>query len=141
MLRVYSFGHSENEWRDRYIKLTKGLIPFDWSQIRLKKSPNKRTEQLLPEEVQFLKKNKNFIILDAGGKHMDSDEFYKWCFSGGDKALVVGPAIGFHREFKEKAQSVVSLSNLTFTHKLIHTMLAESIYRSACMLKNHPFVK
>ena len=120
--------------------MTKGLIPFEWKQIPLKKSPNKRSAQMMQEESQFLKNNKQFFILDAGGKQMSSDEFCTWCFKG-DRILVIGPAIGFHSEFKEKAQGSISLSDLTFTHNLAHVMLAESIYRSACMLKNHPFVK
>ena len=95
---------------------------------------------MMPEEEKFLKNTKSFFILDPGGKEMNSDQFYQWCFKG-DRQLVIGPAIGFHDEFKQKAQGVISLSKLTFTHNLAHLILAESIYRSACILKNHPFVK
>jgi len=140
MIRVFSFGDTDNQWRDRYIKMTKGLMPFEWKQIPLKKSPNRRSKQLLSEETQFLKNHKQFFILDAGGQKMNSQDFYGWCFKG-DRLLVIGPAIGFHPEFKQKAQGIISLSDLTFTHNLAHLMLAETIYRSACMLKNHPFVK
>ncbi|MDB5038669.1 MAG: Ribosomal large subunit methyltransferase [Bacteriovoracaceae bacterium] len=140
MIRVSSFGKFENTWRDQYIQQIKRLTPFEWIQIPLKKSPDQRPTQLLLEEAKFLKENSNFYILDALGKEMNSDEFYKWCFKE-SRHLVVGPAIGFHPDFKAKSQGSLSLSRLTFTHALAQTILAESIFRSACILKNHPFVK
>lgn len=140
MLRVTSFGKFENEWRDRYIKQTKQLIPVEWTQIPIKKSPDKRTSQLLPEEAKFLRENSNFFLLDADGRSMTSKELASWCFKS-SRHLVVGPAIGFAQEFKDAALGLISLSSLTFTHSLAQTMLAEALYRSACILRNHPFVK
>ncbi len=117
------------------------MIPFDWREIPLKKCPDQRVKQLLPEEASFLESHSAFIILDAGGKNMNSDEFYRWLFKVPERHLVIGPAIGFHSQFVETATESISLSKLTLTHGLAHVVLAEAIYRSACMLKNHPFVK
>ena len=141
MIRVSSFGKVEASWRDELNKRVSRLIPFEWKEIPLKKSPDKRSSVLLPEEKHFLESYSSFFILDVGGKVMDSDQFYSWLFKAPERHLVVGPAAGFHSEFKKRAQGSISLSALTLTHKLAQTVLAESIYRSVCILKNHPFVK
>lgn len=140
MIRVSSFGTVASTDRDLLIKKIRHMIPFEWTEIPLKKCPDKRTAQLLTEEKSFLEKHKSFILLDAGGKSMNSETLADWLFKA-DRHLVVGPAIGFHPDFLARAQDKISLSHLTFTHGLAQLMLAESIYRSACILKNHPFVK
>lgn len=141
MIRVTSFGEVKNDWRDDLIVRTKRLTPFEWKQIPIRRMPDQRGAQLLAEEKAFLETTKSFTILDAGGKLMSSEEFFQWLFRGSQRHLVVGPAIGFHSEFKSRAELTISLSPLTFTHALAQTMLAETIYRAACQAKNHPFVK
>lgn len=141
MVRVSSFGTVKSEWRDRLIRMTQKLMPFEWNEIALRHCPDQRTDQLLAEEEKFLKTANAFTLVDVTGKHMDSKAFYAWCFRGGNQHLLIGPAVGFHKQFFERAESKISLSSLTLTHELAQVVLAESIYRSACMLKNHPFVK
>lgn len=141
MIRVSSFGDFQNSWRDEYILKIKRLIPFEWKQIDVRRMPDTRTTQLLPEEKKFLEEHSKFILLDAGGKEMSSEDLATWLFKSGDRHFVIGPAIGFHPDFYQRAESKISLSKLTFTHALAQVILAESLYRSACILKNHPFVK
>lgn len=141
MIKVSSFGKHQNEWRDDYIRRLKRLMPFEWQEIPLKKCPDHRTPQLLAEEKRFLDKNKKFSILDVTGKSMTSDHFSKWCFKESERHLVIGPAIGFHQEFFLRADFVLKLSDLTFTHALAQLVLAESLYRVICERKNHPFCK
>jgi 23S rRNA (pseudouridine1915-N3)-methyltransferase len=140
MFRVSAFGKHKNEWRDQYIFQIKRLMPFEWIEIPIKKLPDKRPPQLLPEEAKFLRENSDFFLMDSTGKEFDSKSFYDWCFKT-SRHVVIGPGVGFHPEFRERALGAISLSRLTFTHGLAQTILAESIYRSVCMLKNHPFVK
>jgi rRNA large subunit m3Psi methyltransferase RlmH len=138
---VTSFGKTPNDLRDRYIKFIKKMMPFEWNEIPLKRCPDKRTATLLPEEALFLKTTRDFILLEADGKMMNSQQFYEWCFKESERHLVIGPAIGFHPDFFKTAKGKISLSPLTLTHGLAQLVLAESIYRSVCILKNHPFVK
>lgn len=139
---VSSFGSLKHPDRDDYIQRIQGLIPFQWNQVALKKSPSKRGD-LLPEEAKFLKKyaNSEFFLLDDAGRELNSDELSAWLFRGGHKHLVVGPAIGWHSDFRSKAKGSLSLSRLTMTHGLAQVVLAEAIYRSACIFRKHPFVK
>ena len=140
MIRVLSFQEVKNPWRDEYLKRIRDIVPFEWKQIPLRRSPSERPPELLPEEKKFLETYNQFWLLDVEGKEMTSKELTRWLFKE-DRNLVVGPAVGFHPLFVEKARGRISLSKLTFTHSLAQTMLAESLYRSVCELKNHPFVK
>lgn len=141
MIRVTSFHTEENLWRDRYVKELKRLIPFEWKQVAIKRCPSEATKLLLPEEQKFLKDHKRFFVLSPRGKLMTDLEFYHWLFKEADRHLVVGPAIGFSESFEKEAEGSLSLSPLTLTHALAQTVLAESLYRAVCRLKNHPFVK
>lgn len=141
MITVTSFGLVRNARKDDLVERIKHLIPFSWNEIPIKRQPDLRPTQLLPEEKKFLDKAKDFWLLDPEGKTFNSETFYEFCFRASDRHLVVGPAVGFHKSFYQKAKGKMSLSSLTFTHELAQVILAESIYRSACMLKNHPFVK
>lgn len=140
MIRVTCFGGSSFEEVEAYIKRTKKFFRVDWNIIKIKKCPDQRTSTLLDEEKKFLSMENNFSILDVKGEALNDSEFFKWVTSA-DQHLVIGPAIGFHPDFYKKAKRKVSLSPLTFTHGLAQLMLAESIYRVACRMTNHPFCK
>lgn len=140
MIRISCFGAHRTDWRDDYLERTKRLIPFQWTDIKLSKLPDHRPEKLLVEEQKFLKEFSDFILLDSRGTLVKQNEFDQLLFRG-DVHLVIGPSFGFHPDFYTRAKKMISFSNLTFTHALAQTMCAESIYRAACTLKNHPFVK
>lgn len=141
MISVTSFGKLDSPLRDRYLQRLKKLIPFEWREIPVKQMPSERPPRLLAEEEKFLKGHKDFYLLDVLGKDLDSEGFRKFCFSASNRHLVIGPAVGFHKDFFERAAGRIKLSSLTLTHELAQVMLAESIYRSVCLEKNHPFAK
>lgn len=142
MIKVTSFGFFQEPLRDEYItRLTRAYPSFSWDQIAIKKLPDERPSQLIPEEKKFLEKHTSFVLIDVSGKAMDSKIFSDWLFQGPDRHLVIGPAFGFHSNFLERAQQKIKLSDLTFTHKTAQIMLAETLYRAHCLQINHPFVK
>lgn len=141
MIRVTSFGKHQNPQRDLYISRIKHSIPFEWNEISVRKMPATRPNKLLSEEKKFLDSARSLVLLDPKGKLMTSQQLADFCFAGPDRHFVVGPAFGFTQDFYEAASQQISLSPLDFTHSLAQTMLAESLYRSVCIHKNHPFVK
>ena len=44
-------------------------------------------------------------------------------------------------EFLSLCDSVISLSNLTFAHKIATLILSEQIFRSLSIINNHPYHK
>ena len=53
--------------------------------------------------------------------------------------FVIGGPYGFSDEVKEKANSKISLSRLTFSHQLARLLCVEQIYRAFTILKGEPY--
>jgi len=98
------------------------------------------------KETEFHKhipKDKFFYLLDVKGKEVDSYEFAKFLDSS-EVVFLVGPPDGFSKVFRDKVEdraTVISLSRLTFPHRLCKLILLEQIYRGFCIQKNLPYAK
>ena len=86
--------------------------------------------------------NKDYtIILDPSAKIMDSFEFSKLLDDKISVKFFIGGAYGFEKDFLKKADKVISLSQLTMSHKVAKVVLLEQIYRGFSILSNHPYHK
>jgi len=81
------------------------------------------------------------IALDVLGKKVDTYAFSKLLEDKNEVNFFIGGAFGFERDFLEKCDSVISLSNLTFAHKIANIVLSEQIFRALCIQNNHPYHK
>lgn len=82
------------------------------------------------------------IALDENGELLNSKEFSK-IFDGmaSDISFFIGGAYGFDKTNLSKFDRVLSLSPMTFGHKLARVMLFEQIFRSLAIQNNHPYHK
>ncbi|MEA3512393.1 MAG: 23S rRNA (pseudouridine(1915)-N(3))-methyltransferase RlmH [Campylobacterota bacterium] len=81
------------------------------------------------------------IALDVLGNKLDSYKFSKLLEDKVTINFFIGGAYGFNREFLNKCDSVLSLSELTFAHKIANLVLCEQIFRGLCIANNHPYHK
>ncbi|TLS70850.1 23S rRNA (pseudouridine(1915)-N(3))-methyltransferase RlmH [Aliarcobacter thereius] len=81
------------------------------------------------------------IALDVLGKKVDTFAFSKFLEDKNEVNFFIGGAYGFQREFLQACDEVISLSNLTFAHKIATLVLGEQIFRSLSILNNHPYHK
>lgn len=81
------------------------------------------------------------IALDVEGKELDSFEFSKIFDNGVNINFFIGGAYGFSKDFLQKSDKVISLSKLTYAHKIAKVVLYEQIYRGLCIRNNHPYHK
>src|SRR5208283_1700407 len=86
------------------------------------------------------------VLLDAGGKVMNSEVFANWIGEQRDRGtrrivFVCGDADGFPEVVRERVKAKVSLSGMTFSHELARVMLAEQIYRAFAILSGSPYPK
>ncbi len=81
------------------------------------------------------------IALSPNGKSVDSAEFGKKLEGKSEVAFFIGGAYGLEEAFLQQCQSVLSLSHLTFSHKVAKVVLSEQIYRAFCLINNHPYHK
>jgi 23S rRNA (pseudouridine1915-N3)-methyltransferase len=56
-------------------------------------------------------------------------------------AFYIGGAEGFSAKFKESADRLLSLSQMTLPHELARVMLLEQLYRAFTILGGHPYAK
>ena len=86
------------------------------------------------------------VALDETGKLLDSVGFSarlgNWMNTGVSKiSFVIGGADGLPTEIKRRADLLLSLSPMTFPHRLARLFLAEQIYRGLCILRGIPYQK
>ena len=81
------------------------------------------------------------IALDVLGKKVDSFEFAKFFQNHSNINFFVGGAFGFEKDFLKKCDTIISLSDLTYAHKIASVVLSEQIFRALCINNNHPYHK
>lgn len=81
------------------------------------------------------------IALDVQGTFVDSFEFSKIFDDDVHINFFIGGAFGFEDAFLAKTQKIISLSRLTYAHKIAKAVLFEQIYRGLCIKNNHPYHK
>ncbi|MCD4758909.1 MAG: 23S rRNA (pseudouridine(1915)-N(3))-methyltransferase RlmH [Arcobacteraceae bacterium] len=81
------------------------------------------------------------IALDVLGKQIDSFKFSTLLEDKTTINFFIGGAYGFDRNFLKKCDRTVSLSQLTMAHKVANLVLCEQVFRSLCILNNHPYHK
>ena len=84
------------------------------------------------------------VLLDSTGKQMTSEAFARWFGERRDRGaqrLVfgVGPADGWSATARARAESLLSLGQLTLPHSLAQLVMAEQIYRAFTILSGHPY--
>jgi len=81
------------------------------------------------------------IALDVLGKQIDSFEFSTLLEDKITINFFIGGAYGFDRKFLTRCDKTISLSQLTMAHKIANLVLCEQVFRSLCILNNHPYHK
>ncbi len=109
----------------------------------------KNERKILDVEAQGLEKNfgNDYIIcLSDKGKEMSSKEFARFLgkmtsHSTRTATFVVGGFLGLDKRIIQRADFLLSLSKMTFSHELIRLILLEQIYRSLTIMKGHHYAK
>lgn len=84
------------------------------------------------------------ILLDSIGKIYSSNEFSNFLnenmlHSTKSLVFIVGGAYGFSDEVYRRADSKISLSQMTFPHQLVRLIFKEQLYRGFTILKGEKY--
>ncbi|CEN42820.1 Ribosomal RNA large subunit methyltransferase H [Capnocytophaga canis] len=114
----------------------------------LKNSKSLSEEQQKTKEGELILKqielSHELILLDEKGKEYTSvgfSEYIQKKLNTGIKQLtfVIGGPYGFSQEMYARANGMLSLSKLTFSHQMIRLFFVEQVYRAFTILKNEPY--
>ncbi len=85
------------------------------------------------------KKNPYIIVLDRKGKMHDSLSFADLLndrISTNELVFVIGGIFGVNDLLRDRADLLLSLSSLTFTHQMARIIILEQLYRALTILNN-----
>lgn len=105
----------------------------------------KESKEVL-SKINEIEKNENpyIVLLTEKGKQFDSIGFSKWQNSILERQsiiFIIGGASGHGPDVIAKSHFKLSLSELTYPHKLARLLLVEQIYRAQTIAAGHPYNK
>ena len=152
-ITLLTVGKTDKDWVKQglniYISRLKHYIPFNISEIPELKNVSALTkEQIKDKEGELILKSikpaDDVILLDEHGKEYTSTGFAsflqkKMAQEGRDIVFVIGGAYGFSDAVYKRANSKISLSQMTFSHQMVRAIFAEQIYRAFTIMKGEPY--
>jgi 23S rRNA (pseudouridine1915-N3)-methyltransferase len=134
-----TFRALEEDYRKRLLR----FYPVEFVEIKRSSLKDGMAAWKDWEKVESKKGKSLVVLLDERGKVFTSKELSleldKWEKMGRDLVFVVGGPEGFPEELKQKADLLLSLSNLTFPHKWVRLILIEALYRAKDILQGGPY--
>ncbi|OIQ16779.1 MAG: hypothetical protein BM556_14045 [Bacteriovorax sp. MedPE-SWde] len=90
--------------------------------------------------------NQHLVALSEHGKTMDSEKLSHYIFDVIENkqkgiCFLIGGAAGFPKDFLEQCDFLLSLSPMTYPHKLARLIFVEQIYRAETIKAGHPYHK
>jgi 23S rRNA (pseudouridine1915-N3)-methyltransferase len=115
--------------------------------VEIKDSARRENSEVEGKRILETLNPKTFaVLLDVSGKsissHQVSAEIEKWQNAAFKEiSFIIGGFDGASNEIRERADLLLSLSFLTFTHEMARVVLLEQLYRGYSILKGFPYQK
>ncbi|HEY2933949.1 MAG TPA: 23S rRNA (pseudouridine(1915)-N(3))-methyltransferase RlmH [Acidobacteriota bacterium] len=116
----------------------------------VRESPRRESSLAQAEEKRWLEEKipaaSILVALDETGRQYSSREFARFLetlSATGRRSVtfVVGGVHGLSREFTARADYVLSLSPMTWTHEMTRVLLLEQLYRAFSISRGYPYHK
>jgi 23S rRNA (pseudouridine1915-N3)-methyltransferase len=133
----------------KYLQRIVRYTPFELQVI-----PDIKNSKALIESIQKEKEGESvlkkvipgdfLILLDEKGKNYSSMELAQWMeqiFQQSSKRLVfvIGGPYGFSKPVYDRANGLLSLSRMTFSHQLVRLLFLEQLYRCHSIINGDPY--
>ena len=83
--------------------------------------------------------NRLLVALDEKGQGLTSAEFAALLGAHGSICFLIGGPDGLGDAARRRADRILGLSAMTFTHEMARVLLLEQIYRGLCIRSGHPY--
>ncbi|RQW87108.1 MAG: 23S rRNA (pseudouridine(1915)-N(3))-methyltransferase RlmH [Geobacter sp.] len=149
-LKVLWVGKTQQDWVregiEEYSSRIRRYMPLEVLEAREEKGAAEETlrERECDRLSKLVPKNARLVLLDEKGTVMSSPEFADFLGRSRDAAVpelvfAVGGAYGFSQEFRSRADTMIALSRMTFTHQMVRVFLLEQLYRGFTILNREPY--
>ena len=131
-----------------YVERITHYMPFDVVTIpELKNAKNLTEEQQKLSEgnliLKQLQPSDTVVLLDEHGHEFRSIEFARWLEQRQQNSrrlvFVIGGPYGFSPAVYARANELLSLSKMTFSHQMIRLTFTEQFYRACTIIKGEPY--
>lgn len=134
---------------DVYCRRLKRYIPFEIKELPDVKNAGKISEKQQKEAegdaiLSQISESETLILLDERGKEFSSRMFAEEMgnlMSSGKKRInfVIGGPYGFSPAVYDRANSLLSLSKMTFNHEMVRMFFCEQLYRAMTILRGESY--
>lgn len=150
-LLIWSIGKTNEKYLSDgisiYLDRLRHYVKIGYEELRDVKPGLTAADTSLREAEMILSRIKSddlLILLDEKGKLRDSEQFAAYLEkhqnqSAKNVIFLIGGAYGHHQKLKDRANDMISLSPLTFTHQMSRLILAEQLYRAFTIIKNEKY--
>lgn len=123
-------------------------MPFEIKVIpELRNTKNLSEQQQKTQEGELLLKqlqpSDTMVLLDERGTEHRSVEFADWLQKKQNTSrrlvFIIGGPYGFSEAIYKRANEMVSLSRMTFSHQMVRLVFTEQIYRACTIIKGEPY--
>jgi 23S rRNA (pseudouridine1915-N3)-methyltransferase len=149
-IRLIWVGKTQEAWIKEGIAEYAGRIrrysPFEISEVKegevttLEKLRQSEADKIL----KLLPKNCRLVLLDENGEGHSSETFAKLIERERDNAtnelvFAIGGAYGFGDSLKKWADTIITLSQMTFTHQMVRVIFLEQLYRAFTIINKESY--
>ena len=134
---------------EEYTRRLKHYIPYSIRTIPDIKNTSKMDQAKQKEEegkkiLEAVSNSDYVVLLDERGKQYSSMEFSafieKQMVAGRRKVIfVVGGPYGFSKAVYDRADSLLSLSEMTFNHEMVRLFFTEQVYRAMTIMRGESY--
>lgn len=133
---------------DEYAARIVHYMPFSITVIPELKNTKSLSEQQQKDRegeliLQKLQPSDTLVLLDERGKEMRSVEYAEWLnrqqLNSRRLVFVIGGPYGFSQAVYDRANAMISLSRMTFSHQMVRLVFTEQLYRACTIIKGEPY--
>ncbi len=126
---------------NHYMPMSVVTIPELKSTKNLSQEQQKEMEgRLIMDQLQ---PSDTVVLLDEHGKEPRSVELARWLEHKRQTArrlvFVIGGPYGFSQQVYSRANELLSLSRMTFSHQMVRLIFAEQLYRACTIIQGEPY--
>lgn len=150
-ISIWCIGKTDEKYLvegiDKYLQRLKHYSKVEYDVIKDVK-PGQTPEETLKREAEVvlakLKPEDTLILMDERGEMYDSVKFASYIEKLQIQAqkhvvFLIGGAFGHHTLIRNRANHLISLSKMTFSHQMVRLFLVEQIYRAFTIIRNEKY--